>query len=153
MATFRRYNRNEDDVINSIPVVAQDFIVRFDVTPHSAVVGTSTTYASYTWAANTAHGDLVAMYQHDINVSLTFTAAVVNTGIAVTVAEYFWDFGDGTTATGNGATHTYKYANPSTIAHLRATDTQGRQSWSSMNLMLQGSVANPVGSFSGLIGA
>jgi hypothetical protein len=151
MAVFRRYNTNVPDVINSFPIQAEDFVVRFDVTPHGPIVGISTSYDSYTWASDTDNGDLPAMYRHDINIPLTFTGILVDTGIPVTVIEWFWDFGDGVTATGNDASHTYRYANLSTVAHLRATDSQGRQAWSSMNLMLQGDVANPVMGGGGII--
>jgi hypothetical protein len=151
MADIHRYPSPEtSDTINAIPTKQSGLLIRFDVTPHGAVVAAATSYDSYAWAASSAHGTLPAMYYHDINATLSFDGVLVSTGLPVTVAEWFWDFGDGTTAVGQSVTHIYRYANP-TIAHLRATDTNGNQAWASMNLMLQGTNVNPVTAGAGVI--
>lgn len=102
----------------------------FDVTPHGDVV----TLGDLTW-----EGD----YHHAVGQELTFTPVLRY--FQTEVAEYFWDFGDGTYAVGDPdtgeATHTYTVANPGTIAHLRVTDAQGNRAFASMNLMLQGATA------------
>lgn len=106
-----------DDTINVIPAAQSTGQVNFTWSPtdgqYTYVVGVDTIVpAGATWT--------------DINTPITFTAsAVLPPGR--TVAEYRWDFGDGTSALGNGAVHTYTLANVQASCTLRVTDDQGRQ--------------------------
>lgn len=63
-----------------------------------------------------------AAYTTPNNILLTFTAAVV-LDAGVQVAEYRWDFGDGTIGFGASVGHTYKVSAPETRTSLTVIDT------------------------------
>lgn len=117
-----------NETINSIPLTPPIHEVEFDVTPHGALVTTTNSFGSYSW------NDVEpTMYHHLINTLLTFTAS---TRASADIAEWYWDFGDGTSGTGATVTHTYTTLNRGLMVHLRATATNGQVAYASMNLML-----------------
>lgn len=120
------------ETVNSRPIKKPLARVTFDITPHNGVVTLATSSGTYSW------NDVApTMYWHQIGVVLTFTASLhSDTALGFVIDEWYWDFGDGTNATGQTVTHTYSVLNPNTIVHLRATDSEGRLSLASMNPML-----------------
>lgn len=144
MALLRKYKHGDPgnvgpEIINSRPIPIPPAQVSFDVTPHGDVVSLVTPLGTYTWSEvlNGLSGVVVpAMYYHQVGIELTFTASLRTEIPARTIIEYYWDFGDGTNATGAVVNKTYSINNPGIIAHLRATENTGQQAFASMNLML-----------------
>jgi len=141
---------NRPEIINSRPIPKPAAKVTFDVTPHSGVVTFSTNYETYEWNETPleVQGEpnriaVPAMFYHDVGVELTFTASLREENIVRNIVEYFWDFGDGTTAVGQTVTKTFYIANPGIIAHLRVTEDTGQESFASMNLMFKKTVEPP----------
>jgi hypothetical protein len=139
----RDFAEGEAEVVTSIPRVKPTHKVSIDVTPHRGVVS----YGSYTWAEEHLDDDtskpvtVPAMYYHNADELLTFTATVTPGLTTPNIVEYYWDFGDGVEKTGNPVTHTYTTSSPETICHCRARDANGDVAWASMNLMLKAAPA------------
>lgn len=70
------------------------------------------------------------------NTTLTFTAQVYLPIAVSQVVEYYWQFGDGSTAFGQTATHTYKFARQM-VTHLRIRTNYGETAWASKVLDLK----------------
>lgn len=128
------------ETINNIPVPNHPPIVTFTITPNDQPVAMSTTIQSYTWPEVTRNAEVVvqAAYRHKALTTLTFTGSCVDAQ-GGTVQEWFWDFGDNKTATGQTPTHLYTYANPSLEVTLRVRMTDGRVGYASLNPMLSSS--------------
>jgi len=131
MAIIRKYANPQDvETINSRPQTAPLPGVHIAITPNAEVVSTTTQYETYTWS------DPPALYYHDTGQELTFTGSITQY-VPFTVVEWFWDFGDGKTATGNPVTHTYLAAVPDLVCHLRVRNSLGVTAWASKNPMLR----------------
>lgn len=116
------------ETVNSRPATKPLPRISFDVTPTYGVVSVSTTSGTYTWSD---------VFYHPVNALLTFTATLADDPFDFVIDEWFWDFGDGTTAVGQTVTHKYHNLNLNTTAHLRATDSENHVTYVSMNLMLK----------------
>jgi len=114
------------ETINAYKPLPLPPVATIDVTPHGAAVSVTTPLGTYTWPD---------VFNHATSTTLTFTGTV-SSMLPVTVAEWYWDFGDGTTGVGNGITHAYLYPDPSLIVNLRVTTDQGVVAYSSLPLML-----------------
>lgn len=134
MAKFRQYPlgdlNNVVETINSIPLKAEVPIIAFTVTPTVSVIGFSTTYQTYSYAAV---GPVPAMYTHQVNTTLTFTGSATG---GAPIVDWAWDFGDGTFGSGQVVTHSYTTLRLGILAHLTATDNLGTRAYASMNLLL-----------------
>lgn len=61
-----------------------------------------------------------------VDTAITFTAVgAVPADSGRTIVKYEWDFGDGQTATGSSAVHTFKFANPHVRVSCCMTDSDG----------------------------
>lgn len=130
---MRYYTLSDPETVNLIPLTPPSLTPKFDVTPHGLVVTISNTYATYTW---NSYDSVPAMYHHALNTSLTFTGSLMETILSPVIIEWYWIFGDGSTAIGQTATHTYTILSPEVFCHLRVTDNQGTKAYASMNMLL-----------------
>jgi PKD repeat protein len=78
-----------------------------------------------------------------INQSITFNATASTAAPGHKIAEYDWDFGDGTSGTGQVATHTYTSPNASFVVTLKVIDDANRQATVSQTILVGSDLPTP----------
>lgn len=101
--------------VRSRPTAKPTPVISLDFSPHKEV---------YTYAVGEATIEWNNTFYGHINEVITFTATIVWPP-GMSVAGYHWDFGDGSEAGTNPATHTYLQATVNLNVAFTVTDNHG----------------------------